>query len=217
MMEIISLTSWRLKRSSKAPSWTRPPRGQVLAGPRRSIMSQYFGITVHWGLPRRLTCSGFVGAVTQVFARCIFECHISTSDVISLAVNVVDICVPLLLGLDVLDSHGTYINTVKNKLVCVNAGVDRPVVRNLGHVHTEWGPAILYTFPELQKIHKQHFLAIPEHLFPLIIRGCLHDEASKVGENGLGDTQAAPRRHRRLRYLSMPGKGATPISRGTPS
>lgn len=164
-----------------------------------------------------MPCSGFVGAVTQVLARCIFECHISTSHFISLAVNVVDTCVPLLQGLDVLDSHRMYINTVKNKLVRVNEGVDMPVVRNLGHVHNEWGRAILYTFPELQRIHKQYFLANPEQLYPLIMRGCLHDEASKGGEDGLGDTQAAPRLHRRLRYLSTPGTGATPISRGTPS
>lgn len=76
-----------------------------------------------------------------------------------LTVDVIDLNVPLLLGLETMDQHRMYFNNTTNTLMCLNEGVGLPVVRKLGHAYYEWGPDVLYTYPELQKIHKHFFHA----------------------------------------------------------
>lgn len=77
---------------------------------------------------------------------------------------------PLLLGLEKMDRHRMYFNITTNNLVCVNEGVGLPVVRKLGHAYHEWGPEVLYTYPELQKSHKHFFHGTPERLYNLMKR-----------------------------------------------
>jgi len=43
-----------------------------------------------------------------------------------------------------------------------------PVVRKYGHIYLEWGSDILYTFSELQRIHKHFYHAKPERLYALM-------------------------------------------------
>eukprot|EP00170_Pyropia_yezoensis_P002014 contig_8608_g2018 len=101
-----------------------------------------------------------------LFATLVHAMRIPITDcfMILIEVDVVDINVPLILGLDFLDEHKMYVNNTTNMLVCVNEGIQVPLVRKTGHIFFEWGAVILYTFPELQRIHKHFFHAIPERL-----------------------------------------------------
>jgi len=88
--------------------------------------------------------------------------------IMRLTVEVVDLNVPFLLGLDVMDKYRLYVNTVSNHLVCVNEGVDLPVVRKYGHVYYDWDMATFYSFSELQRIHKNFFHVRPDSLYALM-------------------------------------------------
>jgi len=70
--------------------------------------------------------------------------------IIIMAVDVIILNVPFLLGLDTLDRYKMYVNTVTDELVCVNEGISLPTIRSDGHVYYrwEWIPEMLYTFPE---------------------------------------------------------------------
>lgn len=97
------------------------------------------------------------------------------SFMISTVVDVVAINVPLLLGLDFLDAHNMYVNNTTNRLVCVNEGIQVPLVRKMGHIFFEWEAKTLYTFPELQRIHKHFFHASSERLYALMRRANIDD------------------------------------------
>lgn len=73
---------------------------------------------------------------------------------IPLEVKVIDLNVPLLLGVDTLDLYRMYVNNVTNRLIGLNESVTTPLVRKIGHIYLEWGADILYTFSELQRIHR---------------------------------------------------------------
>lgn len=89
---------------------------------------------------------------------------------IPLVVDVIDLNVPLLLGLDVLDAYKIYVNNTINRLVFVNKGVSVPVVRKMGHIYYEWGAEAYCTFPELQRIHRHFFYARSERLYAMMQR-----------------------------------------------
>lgn len=100
---------------------------------------------------------------------------ITDSFMILIEIDVVAINVPLLLGLDFLDRHNMYVNNTTNRLVCVNEGIQVPLVRKMGHIFFEWEAEILYTFPELQRIHKHFFHANSERLYALMRRAKIDD------------------------------------------
>ena len=87
-----------------------------------------------------------------------------------LFVNVIALNVPFLLGLDIMDRYCMYVNNVTNHLVCVNEGVAVPAARQYGHIYLDWGSDTLYTFSELQRIHKHFYHAKPERLYALMRR-----------------------------------------------
>jgi len=86
--------------------------------------------------------------------------------IIIMAVDVIKLNVPFLLGLDTLDRYKIYVNNVTDELVCVNEGVNLPTTCSDGHVFYswEWNSDILFTFPELVHIHRHFFNAKPERL-----------------------------------------------------
>jgi len=103
---------------------------------------------------------------------------LGSSFIMRLTVEVVDLNVTFLLGLDVLDKYRLYVHTVSNRLVCVNEGVDIPVVGNYGHVYYIWDMATFYSFSELQRIHKHFFHVLPDRLYALMRRAKDKDAVS---------------------------------------
>lgn len=69
--------------------------------------------------------------------------------VLELTVDVIELDVPLLLGLEKMEKHRMYFNNMTNRLICVNEGVGLLVVRALGHASYVCGSDMLYTNPEL--------------------------------------------------------------------
>ena len=104
--------------------------------------------------------------------------------IIIMAVDVIKLNVPFLLGLDTLDRYKMYLNNVTDELVFVNEGVSLPTTHSDGHVYYswEWNPDILYTFPEFVRIHRHFFHASPERLYAVIITARLMLRRAKNGD-----------------------------------
>ena len=101
-------------------------------------------------------------------------CHLripyAGSNFMMLELDVVDIDVPLLLGLDTLDKYSLYCNNVKNQLVCENPKWIHNMSRKYGHLYYVWEYGTMYTKTELRKIHRQFYHPRPERLFELMKR-----------------------------------------------
>lgn len=72
----------------------------------------------------------------------------------TLAVDVVEIDVPFLLGLDTLDALSLYVNNVDKKLECDDRGIAMPLYRKGKHLYLEWDDTVHYTTSELERLHK---------------------------------------------------------------
>lgn len=83
-------------------------------------------------------------------------------------VDVVDVSVPFLFGLDALDANEMYVNTVTNELVCVAYKLSVPVTRKYGHVFLEWSRDTLYTMVEADRLHRHFCHPAPERLFAVL-------------------------------------------------
>lgn len=83
-------------------------------------------------------------------------------------VDVVDVSVPFLFGLDALDANEMYVNTVTNELVCVAYKLSVPVTRKYGHVFLEWSRDTLYTMVEAERLHRHFCHPAPERLFAVL-------------------------------------------------
>jgi len=119
--------------------------------------------------------------------------------IMRLTVDVVDLNLPFLLGIDVMDKYRLHVNTVSNHLVCVNEGVDLPVVRKYGNVYYDWDMATFYSFSELQRIHKNYLHVRPDRLYALMRRAKDKDAvpASLKKLKDLTDACDVCQRHRR--------------------
>ena len=85
--------------------------------------------------------------------------------------DVVKADVPLLLGLDLLDSSGLIVNNVNNCLENKILGYSMPIVRKFGHLYLEWPVSeILFTKAELTKLHRQFKHPSTEKLLNLLKR-----------------------------------------------
>jgi len=88
----------------------------------------------------------------------------------AMRVNVVELNVPLLFGLDALDAYALYINSVENTLKCDSRDIVTPLVRKDGHIYLEWGHAIHYTTAELERLHRHFNHPAAERLSALLAR-----------------------------------------------
>jgi len=88
----------------------------------------------------------------------------------AMRVNVVDLNVPLLFGLDALDAYALYVNSVENTLKCDSRDIVTPLVRKDGHIYLEWGHAIHYTTAELERLHRHFNHPAAERLSALLAR-----------------------------------------------
>lgn len=110
---------------------------------------------------------------------------------VPLETDVVDINVPLLIGLDFLDEHKMYVNNTTDMLECVNKGIQVPLVRKLGHLFFEWEANILYTFFGAA--------AIPQAFLPRQLRATVRAHAAGQGvRRRAADIEAATRCSGRL-------------------
>ncbi len=92
-------------------------------------------------------------------------------------IHVVAENVPLLLGLDIMEAEKLYVDTVRNKLVCVKDNWSVPLVRNQGHIFYRWiCSEVFYTATELRKLHVQFFHPSSEKLYNLLN----HSDAESV-------------------------------------
>lgn len=89
---------------------------------------------------------------------------------ILIEVDIVKIDVPLLIGLDIMDKHHLYVNTVQNLLVCEKPEWNILVVRKRGHIYYEWDYDVMCTDADLKKIHRHFYHPRPERIFSLMKR-----------------------------------------------
>lgn len=97
----------------------------------------------------------------------IIRIQIPQNMVISEIVDVVQANVPFLIGLDFLDKYKLYVNIVKTVLHYTSVNIEIPLRRKHGQIYLTCNQErkVLYTRPELRKLHKT--------LFPFIIRQAL--------------------------------------------
>eukprot|EP00168_Porphyra_purpurea_P020863 TRINITY_DN895_c0_g1_i6.p1 TRINITY_DN895_c0_g1~~TRINITY_DN895_c0_g1_i6.p1 ORF type:complete len:1091 (+),score=259.84 TRINITY_DN895_c0_g1_i6:1132-4404(+) len=74
----------------------------------------------------------------------------------NLLIDIVEVDVPFLLGLDALDALALYINNVDNRLKCDKRGTSTPLVRKHGHIYLDWANDAHYSMSELERLHR-HF------------------------------------------------------------
>eukprot|EP00171_Calliarthron_tuberculosum_P021509 IDg21509t1 len=107
---------------------------------------------------------------------------------IPLIVKRVEINVPLLVGLDLMDKYKLYIDNVSNMLVCKAPQWSHPVTRKFGHVYYEWTYETMYSEKELRRIHRHFYHPHPERLYSLVHRA--------------GDSNATPETMEMLKNLT---------------
>ena len=81
-----------------------------------------------------------------------------------------DIDVPLLLGLDILESYKLVIDVAGRLLISKDHGWELDLIRKLGHIYCVWATDVLYTTNEVRRIHRHFFHAHPERIFSLMKR-----------------------------------------------
>lgn len=130
----------------------------------------------------------FSGTATPSLGTIDMRVPISSYFYALLRIDVVDIDVPLLFGLDALEALRLYINNVENALKCDVRGICTPLVRKDGHIYLEWGADVHYTTLELDRIHRHFNHPQPERLSAILRQA--------------GDPKATPGTHAQLEELT---------------
>jgi hypothetical protein len=88
-------------------------------------------------------------------------------------VDVIDLGIPLLLGLDFLDEHSFNPLSVQNNLWCVDGKWSLPITRKHGHLYLCWAPTMTthYSRAQLYRLHKHFFHPSAGKLLNLLRRG----------------------------------------------
>ena len=94
---------------------------------------------------------------------------------VSHRLEVVDVNVPMLLGMDFLDKHGLIIDVTRNLLVHQSSNSSQPLSRKHGHVYIEWDSDMLFTYEELRKMHRNFFHPTVNNLMNLFKRARIQD------------------------------------------
>lgn len=103
-------------------------------------------------------------------------------------VDVVNLDVPFLLGLYILDELALHVNNVTNELKCHHRGIATPLVRMNNHIYLPWGEQAYYTTVELYRLHRHFNHPHPDRLSALLRRA--------------GDPSATPDTRKQLERLS---------------
>jgi hypothetical protein len=94
---------------------------------------------------------------------------------ISHRVEVVDVDVPLLLGMDFLDRHKLIVDVTRNVLVHQSTLSSQPLTRKHGHIYIEWDSDMLFTHEELTKLHRNFFHPTVNNMMNLFKRANIRD------------------------------------------
>lgn len=140
----------------------------VIGKPQAEAYCRWLGKEVKLAPTRAPQVYRFGGGLHPSVGKVHVRIPFDTDFVMALDVDVIDLNVPLLLGMSTMDEHGMYANKVVNRMVCVPAGVTAPPVRKYGHVYRAWTDTVLYTTAELSKLHRHFFHLQPERLFALL-------------------------------------------------
>ena len=89
---------------------------------------------------------------------------------LSVWIQVVDVNIPLLLGLDFLDAFGMNVNASRDVMESEERKWSFPLVRKLGHLYYEWVLDNYYTAGELRKIHRHFFHPESGRLYAVLRR-----------------------------------------------
>ena len=93
------------------------------------------------------------------------------NDLKPLTINIVDVDVPFLLGLDELDNSRMYVDNVDNLLRFKDRPFSLPLTRKLGHIYLTWNLSqTLFNRTELRKLHLHFFHPSSSKLFSLVSR-----------------------------------------------
>lgn len=89
---------------------------------------------------------------------------------IQLRVDVVNINIPFLLGLDIMTRYGMILDAEHLTLSSGPDGWTLPLRRKHGHLYLEWEARILFTESELRRVHRHFYHPKPERLYAVIKR-----------------------------------------------
>lgn len=110
---------------------------------------------------------------------------ISTSFFLSFTADVVDVDVPLLLGLDVLTASQLILDFAEDEVCSKADGWKFPLTRKNGHVYLEWTVGVFYTSTELRKIHRHFYHPHPGKLYSVMKRA----DRGKVSPDLMSDLE----------------------------
>ena len=115
---------------------------------------------------------------------------------IPVILDIVELDIPALLGLDIIDAYGLVADTVNNRLVHLRKGESKPIwhvplTRADNHVYAEMllPPQVFYTTDQLRKLHKRFAHPSADKLYQLLKRASREhvssetlDSLKKIGE-----------------------------------
>lgn len=112
----------------------------------------------------------FGGVVTPSVSQVTIRVPLSPKHRVNMRVDVVDLAIPFLFGLDALDRLGLYVNNIEDRLKCDKRHIATPLTRKDGHIYLEWGAEVFYTMSELDRLHRHFNHPHPDRLTALLRR-----------------------------------------------
>lgn len=137
-------------------------------GQARAYYKLYHGSLTKGGSTSRFK---FGKQLAQSIGSIRVELPVEKSTHISVTVDVIQMDIPLIIGLDILRPCKLSVNYVDNTLHYCNEGVTQPLTYKHGHVFYEWDTSeMFFTRQELTWLHLHFMHPSSERLFYLIAR-----------------------------------------------
>eukprot|EP00171_Calliarthron_tuberculosum_P002994 IDg2994t1 len=102
--------------------------------------------------------------VISSISQSIFRIPYANNRSICEELDIIDINIPLLMGLDLMGKYKLYIDNVSNMLICQTPRWYHPVTRKFGHIYYEWTHETMYSERELRKMRRHFYHQHPERL-----------------------------------------------------
>lgn len=176
----------------------------------RAYQHQHYNEFIRWGESN--VQFKFGDHIAPGIGKIRIKIPITSGTHLHLEIDVVDLDIPLILGLDVLRNDKLLVNYIDNTIYFCNHAVRRPIVHKLGHVFLEWNEQeILFSKDEL-RLHRHFVHPSGSKLHQLIA----HADPSKANPSTrrlIEEISAAC--HNRKTYQSSPlrFKAAIPADR----